>query len=424
MGDNHSRVYGNTIGCVVLQRSLSALMPSRTYRPGGKTPCHRQRASVYRRRRIAVLSPFLVLLVILAALIDSGNLRSTGSISDASKHLAPSKNVGSGSDLRVVSAGYVEPSSGSLGMDDIAVRFSSLLDRGDPNPTLEPSMPGKWTKQDNRAITFDPAPGYVTAAAEKVVVPAETRAGNVGSLGASVEFALPSIDPEVLRIQEVLADLGYLPVHFTRSSKLKSAMGRASELASFTRPPSGTFAWRWSSMPNTLERLWHPGKYGVITQGAVMAFERTHQMIVNRVLSSELVKALAVAALAHTVDPDPYGYVDVSEANLENLTVFEDGSPVFRSLANTGIENSTPIGTWPVYLRLESQTLHGTYPNGVPYDIPDVRYLNYFDGNFAIHAFNRAAYGFPQSAGCVELPLDAAARVWKYLHYGTLVTVT
>ena len=177
-------------------------------------------------------------------------------------------------------------------------------------------------------------------------------------------------------------------------------------------------------MPNALERLWHPGNYGVITQGAVMAFERTHQMIVNRVLSSGLVKALATAALAGTVDPDPYGYVDVSEANPENLTVFEDGSPVFRSLANTGIENSTPIGTWPVYLRLESQTLHGTYPNGVPYDIPDVRYLNYFDGNFAIHAFNRASYGFPQSAGCVELPLDAAAKVWRYLHYGTLVTVT
>ena len=155
-----------------------------------------------------------------------------------------------------------------------------------------------------------------------------------------------------------------------------------------------------------------------------MAFERTHQMIVNRVLSSGLVKSLAGAALAGTVDPDPYGYVDVSEANPENLTVFEDGSPVFRSLANTGIENSTPIGTWPVYLRLESQTLHGTYPNGVPYDIPDVRYLNYFDGNFAIHAFNRASYGFPQSAGCVELPLDAAAKVWRYLHYGTLVTVT
>ena len=321
-----------------------------------------------------------------AALLHHGSLRSSGSLSDASRHLALSENVGSGSDLRVVSAGYVEPSAGSLGMDDIAVRFSSQLDRGDPNPILEPSLPGRWTKRNSRTITFDLAPGYVTAAAEKVVVPAGIRAKNVGSLEASVEFALPSVDREVLRIQEVLAELGYLPVHFTRSSRFKSATGKASELASFTRPPSGTFVWRWSSMPNALERLWHPGNYGVITQGAVMAFERTHQMIVNRVLSSGLVKALATAALAGTVDPDPYGYVDVSEANPENLTVFEDGSPVFRSLANTGIENSTPIGTWPVYLRLESQTLHGTYPNGVPYDIPDVRYLNYFDGNFAIHA--------------------------------------
>ena len=35
----------------------------------------------------------------------------------------------------------------------------------------------------------------------------------------------------------------------------------------------------------------------------------------------------------------------------------------------------------------------------------------------------RASFGTPQSLGCVELPLDAAAKVWPYTPIGTLVTV-
>jgi hypothetical protein len=36
----------------------------------------------------------------------------------------------------------------------------------------------------------------------------------------------------------------------------------------------------------------------------------------------------------------------------------------------------------------------------------------------------RPYYGYPQSLGCVELPLSEARVVWPYLTYGTLVTVT
>ncbi len=42
----------------------------------------------------------------------------------------------------------------------------------------------------------------------------------------------------------------------------------------------------------------------------------------------------------------------------------------------------------------------------------------------AVHYFPRASYGFPQSLGCVELPLGPAAKAWPFLTYGTLVTVS
>ena len=41
----------------------------------------------------------------------------------------------------------------------------------------------------------------------------------------------------------------------------------------------------------------------------------------------------------------------------------------------------------------------------------------------ALHAFNRASFGTPQSLGCVELPEASAKRVWPYTPIGTLVAI-
>jgi hypothetical protein len=41
-----------------------------------------------------------------------------------------------------------------------------------------------------------------------------------------------------------------------------------------------------------------------------------------------------------------------------------------------------------------------------------------------VHQFSRYSYGSYQSLGCVELPFDEAKRVYPYLTYGSLVTVT
>ena len=55
--------------------------------------------------------------------------------------------------------------------------------------------------------------------------------------------------------------------------------------------------------------------------------------------------------------------------------------------------------------------MSGTNPDGSHYNDPGIRWISYFHGGDALHAFNRASFGTPQSLGCVELPLDAAARV-------------
>jgi hypothetical protein len=67
--------------------------------------------------------------------------------------------------------------------------------------------------------------------------------------------------------------------------------------------------------------------------------------------------------------------------------------------------------------------MHGTNPDGTKYSDPGVRYISYFNGGDALHAFSRASYGYPQSLGCVEMPLSSAAEVWPYTPIGTLVTI-
>ncbi len=97
---------------------------------------------------------------------------------------------------------------------------------------------------------------------------------------------------------------------------------------------------------------------------------------------------------------------------------------VFRHGANTGIPVApTADGTYPVYLRYRFQVMQGTNPDGSHYADP-VAFVAYFNGGDAVHYFPRASYGSPQSLGCVELPRAAAKRAWRYLTYGSLVTVT
>ena len=118
-----------------------------------------------------------------------------------------------------------------------------------------------------------------------------------------------------------------------------------------------------------------------------------------------------------------YTYGLASEGNPETLTVWHDGHVVLKTLANTGISAApTTLGTAPVYLRYYFQIMKGKNPDGSKYADP-VYYVSYFRAGEAVHFFDRGSYGWPQSLGCVELPLSDAKKAYPYLTYGSLVTV-
>ena len=68
--------------------------------------------------------------------------------------------------------------------------------------------------------------------------------------------------------------------------------------------------------------------------------------------------------------------------------------------------------TFPVFEHIPIGTMRGRNPDGSHYNDPGIRYISYFNHGDAIHAFTRASFGTPQSLGCVELQLVAAATVW------------
>jgi hypothetical protein len=129
-----------------------------------------------------------------------------------------------------------------------------------------------------------------------------------------------------------------------------------------------------------------------------------------------------------SMNPNGYTYSLAQEhsgtSTPETLTVWHTGAVVQATLANTGIASTpTAIGTFPVYIRYRNQVMTGVDPSGAHYADP-VQYVSYFTTGDAIHYMPRAQYGYPQSLGCVEIPLAPASVIWQYTYYGSLVTVT
>jgi hypothetical protein len=123
-------------------------------------------------------------------------------------------------------------------------------------------------------------------------------------------------------------------------------------------------------------------------------------------------------------NPNGYTYALASQYSPENLKIWHNGRLVFSSPANTGIAAAPTVdGTFPVYLRYYFQIMKGTNPDGSKYADP-VYNVSYFNGGDAVHYFARGSYGWYQSLGCVELPWDASKKAYRYLTYGSLVTVT
>jgi hypothetical protein len=134
--------------------------------------------------------------------------------------------------------------------------------------------------------------------------------------------------------------------------------------------------------------------------------------------------SLLASDTAYRRDPKPYTWVTVSESLPETLEVHVGDRVAFSTPANTGVPGAeTAQGIFPIFSRLTSTTMTGEDVDGTKYKVEDVPWVNYFNGGDAVHGYERASYGFPQSNGCVELPIEAAHTVYGMLALGDIVEV-
>jgi peptidoglycan hydrolase-like protein with peptidoglycan-binding domain len=320
----------------------------------------------------------------------------------------------------------VEPAAGVELEPDraITLTFSRPVSAifGESLPTLTPAAPGRWRRLDAHTLSFEPRglgfplSGHVAVRLPK---PVELATGHrtTRTLQWDVRHGT------VLRLEQLLAQAGYLPLTWSPAADPPKPTAR-SELAATADPPAGRFRWRYANTPHELQSIWKTGEWNEIVRGAVMMFQHEHHLDVDAFVGPQVWSALLADTLAGRRKTDGYSYVYVHRNVPQSLTLWHNGQTILSSPGNTGVPAApTQLGTFPVFEHIPIGRMSGTNPDGTHYDDPGIRWISYFNHGDAIHAFPRASFGTPQSLGCVELPLDAAAKVWPYTPIGTLVTV-
>jgi peptidoglycan hydrolase-like protein with peptidoglycan-binding domain len=302
----------------------------------------------------------------------------------------------------------------------ISVQFSTDLAPNSPLPTLSPPVAGSWAVLSPSLLEYQATGPLVPGATETVTVPGGAS-GVIGSEGQRLAQSSTSqftVAPgSILRLQQLLAELGYLPLTFTPASPLTSPTQEGNNQV-------GSFSWRWANQPLALETLWTPGVGNVITTGAVMSFENQNGLKTDGIAGPQVWTDLLADVQSGKGDANPWNYVLVSQSLPESATVYSNGAVVYSTPANTGVAGApTANGTFPVYARYTVTTMSGTNPDGSHYVDPGIQWVSYFNGGDALHGFVRGSYGFPQSDGCVEMPIANAAVVFPLTPLGTLVTV-
>jgi len=297
---------------------------------------------------------------------------------------------------------------------------------GEGHPELSPSTPGHWREANSHTLEFIPA-GFGAPLGSKLTVrmPSTVAVTDASGNGLretrQIEWTVPP--GSTLRLQQLLAETGYLPVLWHPSGAHVARTARAQAQAAVD-PPQGSFSWRYPNTPRQLRALWTPGQWSMVMKGAVMKFENENDMTVDGEPGPSVWHALLGYVLAGKHMHEPYSYVYVHREVPETMTLWSAGRTIESVPANTGISGAeTELGTFAVFEHLPEGTMSGTNPDGSHYEDHGIKWISYFNGGDALHNFDRSSFGTPQSLGCVELPLEAAAKEYPYTTIGTIVTI-
>jgi hypothetical protein len=369
-----------------------------------------------------------VILIVVSVVVFSGHSAPSRSERAAVSHRSSSSAAASSPTSEASDVGFhVISSTPPTGTQNVAtnttlsITFSTPVVLGKVTPSLAPPVAGKWVRPNAKTLSYDLAAPLVPGTHETLTIPggASGLQGKGGTrLAASASVTFDVAGGDMLRIQQLLAQLDFLPVSFTPS-------GPAPSRGSLALDQAGSFSWRWTTVPPELTSLWTQGSTNEITRAAIEAFETQNGIGVDGIAGPAVWTALFNDVIDHKVDATPYVYVVVSKTVPQNLTLWNNGVAEFAGVpVNTGAPGADTVdGSYAVFEHVRYSEMKGTNPDGTTYDDPNVPYASYFNGGDALHGFVRSSYGSPQSNGCVEMTYADAAQIWPLTPIGTLVTV-
>ncbi len=311
------------------------------------------------------------------------------------------------------------------GTTPLWVRLSGTPASSSPRPRVSPAVAGTWSTNGDSEY-FTPASTLEPCTSYQLTIPAAIQASGQTPLGKTRTLSLTVACPPVKALQQALARLGYLPytfhslygVHLPSGAESRST---AAHLA--FHPATGALVANFGDTPPLAY-----GKLDETTEGALTVFEASRGIessVTSGVSNARIWESLLAAETENRRNPSPYTFVTVSESSPETLEVHRGNHVALSTPANTGVPGAeTPTGIFPIFARDVSTTMSGTDVDGTKYDIPDVPWVNYFNGGDAVHGYERGSYGFPQSNGCVELPIETAKTVFGMLALGDIVDIT
>ncbi|MGD0455659.1 MAG: L,D-transpeptidase family protein [Solirubrobacteraceae bacterium] len=307
------------------------------------------------------------------------------------------------------------------GTDPLTVTLSAPVSAASPPPSLSPKVAGTWSIAGDSEV-FTPVSTLQPCSRYALTVWARTSSTGHVELGRKQTIGLRVACPPLAGLQQALARLGYLGARFHARYIVHIASGaetRREAAEHAFHPPRGALAPDPSDAPPV-----EVGQLDQTTRGALEVYQADRGLEATGEPDSATWASVLYDETNDRRDPRPYTWVSVSESLPETLDVHRGHHVVFSTPVNTGVPGAeTALGIFPIYARYVSTTMSGTDVDGTKYVVPDVPWVNYFNGGDAVHGYPRASYGFPQSNGCVELPIEAAHTVFGMLALGDIVEV-
>jgi lipoprotein-anchoring transpeptidase ErfK/SrfK len=138
---------------------------------------------------------------------------------------------------------------------------------------------------------------------------------------------------------------------------------------------------------------------------------------VTPTLSTPLSESIAEKMMALEASKERWIQISLKE---QRLIAWEGANQVYAIAISTG-KDSTP--TRPGIFKIQTK-LAKSRMRGADYDVANVPYVMFYEGNYAIHgAFWHRKFGTPVSHGCVNVAVNHARWLFDWASVGTQVII-